>query len=164
MGHGQTISQPFVVAAMTAAARVGPTDRVLEIGTGSGYQAAVLAWLAGEVYTVERIAELATDARSLLAELGIENVHVRLGDGSLGWPEMAPFRAILVTAGAPAPPPSLLRQLEEDGGRLVVPVGQHDEQDLVCLRREGASWITERVMACRFVPLVGAEGWEEGAV
>ncbi len=159
VGHGQTISQPFMVAAMTALARLGPHERVLEVGTGSGYQAAVLAQMAREVYSIERIPELASDARALLLELGVGNVQVRVGDGSLGWPERAPFDAIVVTAGAPEPPPSLLRQLDEDGGRLIVPVGEHETQELVCVLREGTTWTTERVIACRFVPLLGAEGW-----
>ncbi len=159
VGHGQTISQPYVVAAMTAAARVGPEDRVLEIGTGSGYQAAVLSLVAADVYTIERIPELASSAQDLLEELGCRNVRVRVGDGSLGWPEEAPFRAILVTAGAPEPPPSLLGQLDPEGGRLVVPVGGPEQQELVCVEREGTTWLTERLMACRFVLLLGAEGW-----
>ncbi len=164
VGHGQTISQPFIVAAMTAAACAVRPERVLEIGTGSGYQAAVLAHLAEQVYSIERIPELASDARSLLAELGIENVHIRVGDGSLGWPDEAPFQAILVTAGAPATPPSLLRQLDEDGGRLVVPVGEYGQQELLCVVRQGTAWTTERMMACRFVPLLGEEGWSEDAL
>ncbi len=159
VAHGQTISQPFVVAAMTAAARIAPEDRVLEIGTGSGYQAAVLAHLAAEVFTVERIPELADAAHALLDELGVTNVSFRVGDGSLGWSEAGPFQAILVTAGAPEPPPSLLRQLDPDGGRLVAPIGEHERQELVCVQREGTSWVNERLMACRFVPLLGAEGW-----
>lgn len=161
VGFGQTISQPYMVAAMTAAARIGPDDRVLEIGTGSGYQAAVLSFVAAQVYTIERIPELALDARDLLRDLGIGNVCVRVGDGSLGWADNAPFRAILVTAGAPEPPPSLLRQLDPDGGRLIVPVGAHEQQDLVRVERQGTTWTTEHILACRFVPLIGAEGWTE---
>ncbi len=157
--HGQTISQPYIVAAMTAAARIEPEHRVLEIGTGSGYQAAVLAYLASEVYTIERIPELADRARAVLGELGIDNVYFRVGDGSLGWPEAGPFQAILVTAGAPEPPPSLLRQLDPDGSRLIAPVGEHERQNLVRVERHGTSRTTEYLLACRFVPLVGAEGW-----
>jgi len=159
VAHGQTISQPFVVAAMTQAAQIEPEDRVLEIGTGSGYQAAILAQLAAEVFTVERIPDLAEAARATLDELGITNVSFRTGDGSLGWPEAAPFQAILVTAGAPEPPPSLLRQLDPEGGRLIAPIGEHARQELVCIEREGTSWVSEQLMACRFVPLLGAEGW-----
>lgn len=159
IGGGQTISQPFMVAVMTEALELGPTDRVLEIGTGSGYQAAVLAELAAEVYTIERIERLADEARSLLDALGYGDVRVRVGDGTAGWPEMAPFDAILVAAGAPAPPPALLDQLSPDGGRLVAPVGDRELQNLVVVERMGTEFTTKRLMACRFVPLVGEEGW-----
>ena len=119
---GQTISQPYIVAAMAQAVRIKPGERVLEIGTGSGYGAAVLSRIAGELYTVERIGELAETARDRLAALGYDNVHVREGDGSVGWPEHAPYEAILVTAGGPRVPEALLRQLAV-GGRLIMPVG-----------------------------------------
>lgn len=161
IGCGQTISQPFMVAVMTEALRLRPSDRVLEIGTGSGYQAAVLAALAAEVYTIERIRELADRARGLLDELGYGDVRVRVADGSDGWPEKSPFDAILVAAGAPTPPKTLLEQLEPDGGRLVAPVGERDLQTLVLVERSGTSFVTRRLMACRFVPLVGEEGWTE---
>ena len=161
IGCGQTISQPFMVAVMTEALQLTPGERVLEIGTGSGYQAAVLAALADEVHTIERIPELADRARGLLDELGHGDVRIRIGDGCAGWPEAAPFHAILVAAGAPAPPGTLLEQLDPDGGRLVAPVGDRDLQDLVRVRRTGTEFTTERLIACRFVPLVGEEGWNE---
>jgi len=159
IGHGQTISQPFMVAAMTEALRVQPGQRVLEIGTGSGYQAAVLAELGADVYTVERVPQLAESARSVLDELGYSHVHVRVGDGSLGWPEHAPFDRILVTAGAPAVPPALLEQLDPDRGLLVAPVGPRLVQTLVAVERSGNEWVREELLVCRFVPLLGAEGW-----
>lgn len=159
IAHGQTISQPYMVALMTEALELGPADRVLEIGTGSGYQCAVLAEVAGEVWSVERIPELADEAFALLAELGYANVHVRCGDGSLGWPEEAPFDAIVVTAAAPEAPPTLLAQLSPRGGRLVVPVGDRDLQRLSVVRRTPDGYRTSRSIGCRFVPLLGEEGW-----
>ncbi len=160
IGHGQTISQPYMVAAMTEALQVSPSHRVLEIGTGSGYQAAVLALLAAEVYTIEFVPELAESARARLDELRCGDVRVRLGDGSVGWPEKAPFERILVTAGAPAVPRALLEQLDPSGGRLVAPVGDRDLQELVVVERLGNEWATEKLMGCRFVPLLGEEGWQ----
>ena len=157
---GQTISQPYMVAFMTEALRVGPEHRVLEIGTGSGYQTAVLARLAREVFTVERLPELQADARALLEGLGLGNVRFRVGDGSLGWPEHAPYDRILVTAGAPAVPPALERQLAPDGGVLVIPVGDAEVQELVVLTRDGERWSSTPLLGCRFVPLVGDEGWQ----
>lgn len=161
IGRGQTISQPYMVAVMTEALRLRAQDRVLEVGTGSGYQAAVLAELAAEVWTVERIAELARDATAVLEALGYANVHVRAGDGSLGWPEAAPFDRILVTAGAPAVPRTLVDQLSPEGGRLVAPVGERDLQELVVVERRGRRTRQRRILACRFVPLLGEEGWPE---
>lgn len=161
IGSGQTISQPYMVAAMTEALELEGWERVLEVGTGSGYQAAILAHLARDVYTVERHEELARRAGSVLHELGLHNVHQRLGDGSLGWPEEAPFQGILVTAASPSAPPALLDQLDEDGGRLVIPVGDPDLQELVRITRDGASYTREPLMGCRFVPLVGEQGWTE---
>jgi protein-L-isoaspartate(D-aspartate) O-methyltransferase len=155
---GQTISQPYMVAYMTEALRVRPGDRVLEIGTGSGYQTAVLARLAAEVFTVERIADLQGAARAVLEELGVENVRFRVGDGTLGWPEHAPYDRILVTAGAPAVPPALRAQLAE-GGVLVIPVGEPDLQELIALTRRGDDYHATTLVGCRFVPLVGDEGW-----
>ena len=160
IGEGQTISQPYIVAVMSEALRLQATDRVLEIGTGSGYAAAVLAVIAAEVYTVERIESLATLSRRRLKELGYANVHVRHGDGSLGWPEHAPYDAIVVTAGGPEVPRSLLRQLAV-GGRLVMPVGSTSRsQRLVRVVRTGEeTWDREALEDVCFVPLIGAEGW-----
>lgn len=159
IGHHQTISQPYMVAVMTAALDLDGTERVLEIGTGSGYQAAILGELAARVWSVERIPELAREASARLGELGYRNVEVRPGDGTLGWPEEAPFDAILVTAGAPAPPPSLLQQLSEEGGVLVAPVGDRELQQVVRIRRTAAEFDTSTLLACRFVLLLGQEGW-----
>jgi protein-L-isoaspartate(D-aspartate) O-methyltransferase len=164
IGEGQTISQPYVVAAMTAALRLEPGNRVLEIGTGSGYAAAVLAVIAAEVYTIERIESLAEAARVRLVELGYTNVHVRCGDGTLGWPEGAPFDAIAVTAGGPDVPRSLLQQLAV-GGRLVMPVGPTPRfQRLVRVVRIGPErFEREELEDVAFVPLIGAEGWPAGS-
>ena len=161
IGCGQTISQPFMVAAMTELLRVTPRSRVLEIGTGSGYQTAILASLAGEVISMERHEALASQARATLKDLGYENVEVICGDGSLGWPERAPYDAILVTAGAPRMPEALPGQLGE-GGRLVAPVGDTDIQYLYTVILRGGQYISDRGMSCRFVPLVGAQGWGAG--
>jgi protein-L-isoaspartate(D-aspartate) O-methyltransferase len=162
IGEEQTISQPYIVAAMTEAAQPKPGDRVLEIGTGSGYGAAVLARIAAEVYTVERIASLAESSRRRLGELGYRNVHVLLGDGTLGWPEHAPYDAIVVTAGGPKVPRALLDQLAV-GGRLVMPVGLECRfQRLVRVVRRGADdYDYEELEAVAFVRLIGAEGWPE---
>lgn len=161
IGEGQTISQPYIVAAMTAAARLKPGARVLEIGTGSGYGAAVLSRIAADVYTVERIGALASAARARLEQLGYATVHVREGDGSLGWPEHAPYDAILVTAAAPQTPGALLQQLVV-GGRLVMPVGAADSQRLVRVTRtEGHEYESEDLENVAFVPLIGAEGWPD---
>jgi len=148
-----------MVAVMTEALALGPEDRVLEIGTGSGYQTAVLSMLAGRVWTIERIPELLQGARDILEVLGHTNVCLRSGDGSLGWPEEGPFDAILVTAGSPGVPSALKGQLSPDGGRLVIPVGDRFLQDLVRVTRHGEAFDEESMLACRFVPLLGAEGW-----
>lgn len=160
IGEGQTISQPYVVAAMTEAARLSRRDRVLEIGTGSGYAAAVLGTIAAEVYTVERLPALARLAAHRLAELGYANVHVREGDGSLGWREHAPYDAIIVTAGGPDVPRSLLAQLAV-GGRLVMPVGRTPRfQRLVrVVRTAEGRYDRDDLEEVAFVPLIGAEGW-----
>jgi protein-L-isoaspartate(D-aspartate) O-methyltransferase len=159
IGVRQTISQPYIVAAMAEAARLSPGDRVLEVGTGSGYSAAVLAEIVAEVYTIERIASLAESARRRLADLGYTTVHVRLGDGSLGWPQHAPYDAIVVTAAGPHVPASLLRQLAI-GGRLVMPVGPSHGQSLVRVTRKGdETYAREVLQEVAFVPLIGAEGW-----
>lgn len=154
IGHGQTISQPFIVALMTDLLDLRPGGKVLEIGTGSGYQAAVLAELAGEVYTIEIVAPLAREATARLATLGYCNVYTRSGDGYLGWPEQAPFDAIMVTAGALEVPPALVAQLKP-GGRLVIPVGpQWSGQSLLVIEKDASGKTTTRnVLAVRFVPL-----------
>lgn len=154
IGEGQTISQPYVVAFMTAALRVGPGSRVLEVGTGSGYQAAVLVELGCEVWSVEVRPDRAAAARVALREAGYDGrVALRVGDGGEGWPDAAPFDAIVVTAGSPEVPPALLSQLVE-GGRLVMPVGGREEQVLVRLTREGDGARTEALLPVVFVPLV----------
>jgi protein-L-isoaspartate(D-aspartate) O-methyltransferase len=161
IGDGQTISQPYMVAAMTEALRLGGAERVLEVGTGSGYQCAVLAELAREVVTVERISELSERAGAVLADLGYTNVVRVVGDGTLGAPEHSPYDAIVVTAGAPAAPEPLLAQLA-DGGRLVVPEGGRGIQTLVRYTRRGRNIHTEALMQCMFVPLIGRHGWSAG--
>lgn len=162
IGEGQTISQPYIVAVMTQAARIKSGERVLEVGTGSGYGAAVVSRIAAEVYTVERIGELAEAARRRLSELGYVNVHVLEGDGSLGWAEHAPYDAILVTAGGPRAPKTLLGQLVI-GGRLIMPVGPSHGQRLVRVTRTDAhEYEHEDLGAVAFVPLIGAEGFPEG--
>ena len=157
---GQTISQPYMVAVMTEALDLSKGHRVLEIGTGSGYQTAVLSRLAGSVWSIERHQGLLEGARNTLDALGAKNVLLRRGDGTLGWPENGPFDAILVTAGSPAVPAPLKAQLSPEGGRLVIPVGDQYLQDLVLVRRFGEHYEEEKLLACRFVPLVGAEGWD----
>jgi protein-L-isoaspartate(D-aspartate) O-methyltransferase len=160
IGEGQTISQPYIVAAMTAALHLRGNEKVLEIGTGCGYQAAVLASLAREVFTIEYRSQLATSAAERLVRLGYANVHVHCGDGTLGLPEFAAFDAILVAAAAPATPAPLLAQLAE-AGRMVVPVGSVEKQELVVVERVHAKFRTSVLEGCRFVPLVGAHGWKE---
>lgn len=158
IGEGQTISQPYIVALMTSLLQVRPTDRVLEIGTGSGYQTAILARLAARVFTIERIASLSHRAAARLAEHGMHNIEFRIGDGSLGWPEAAPFDRILVTAGAPDIPKPLYEQLA-DGGRMVLPVGPEFDQSLRVLERRGSECIEQPGIPVRFVPLIGAHGF-----
>lgn len=160
IGDGQTISQPYMVAAMTAALDPQPGDRVLEIGTGSGYQAAVLAQLCREVVTIERHAGLAARAEACLADLGTLNVRVEVGDGSLGFPAVQPYDGILVTAGAPAVPPPLRAQLAE-GGRLVIPVGSATYQELVVETRRGDRFPSQILDGCVFVPLIGQFGMHD---
>ncbi len=159
IGEGQTISQPYMVASMTETLELTGVERVLEIGTGSGYQAAVLSRLAAEVFTVESRTMLALSARERLARLGYGNVHVHAGDGTLGLPDFAPFDAILVAAAAPEIPPPLAEQLAE-GGRLVVPIGGGENQDLVRARKRDGRLVLENLYACRFVPLLGRHGWQ----
>jgi protein-L-isoaspartate(D-aspartate) O-methyltransferase len=158
--EGQTISQPYIVAYMAECLELSPDDRVLEIGTGSGYSAAVLSRIAAEVYTVERFDSLALSARERLRRLGYDNISIFVADGTLGWPGLAPFDAIIVTAGAPRVPKPLLEQLAV-GGRLVLPVGPDRlGQTLIRVRRNDEDeYMEERLLAVQFVPLVGAEGW-----
>jgi protein-L-isoaspartate(D-aspartate) O-methyltransferase len=159
---GQTISQPYMVARMTELLAVQPGDRVLEIGTGSGYQAAVLARLGARVTSIERLPDLADAARSTLASLGIQGIDVRVGDGSRGDPDGAPWDGIVVTAGAPSIPDALREQLAV-GARLVIPVGPRHQQDLVVVeRRSPNDWQEWSDGAVVFVPLVGEGGWSEG--
>lgn len=153
IGEGQTISQPYIVALMTELASIGEDDRVLEIGTGSGYQAAILAEISKEVYTIEIIAQLAERAEKLLKELGYENIKVKQGDGYLGWPEYAPFDAIIVTCAPPRIPEKLIEQLSE-GGRMAIPVGKEGNQMLKLLIRKEGRIIEEAVIPVRFVPMV----------
>jgi len=160
IGEGQTISQPYMVAAMTDALELTGSERVLEIGTGSGYQAAVLSLLAQEVISVESHTLLALSAQERLTRLGYNNVHVHNGDGSVGFPDAAPYDAILVTAGAPEIPQIFAEQLRE-GGRLVIPVGDQENQKLVQARKEGGKLKTRALFGCRFVPLLGRYGWSQ---
>jgi protein-L-isoaspartate(D-aspartate) O-methyltransferase len=160
LGEGQTMSQPYMVARMTELLGLQGTERVLEIGTGSGYQAAVLAELCGKVYTVERIKMLADRARSSLDRLGYKSVAIKVYDGTYGWKEMSPFDAIMVTAGAPDIPAPLLEQLKE-GGRMVIPVGERYGQELVTVVKTAEGLVTERSTPCVFVPLIGTHGWKE---
>jgi protein-L-isoaspartate(D-aspartate) O-methyltransferase len=163
IGEDQTISQPYIVALMTEALELKEGDRVLEIGTGSGYQAAVLAELAAEVYSIDRLASLAEKAQKVLAELGYKNFHVRVGDGTLGWPEEAPFDAILVTAGAPQVPRPLVEQLALEG-RLVIPVGDRFSQTLTRVRKTKEGVKYDYLGGCRFVRLIGQYGWQAGGL
>ena len=158
IGHDQTISQPYMVARICAELRLAGDERVLDVGSGSGYQAAVLAELAAEVVTIEVIPELAEQARANLAAAGYERVEVVVGDGGLGVPERAPFGAVAVAAAAPGPPPALYAQLEP-GGRLVVPVGARGEQELAVVEKRPEGAVVVRSVPCRFVPLVGEAGF-----
>ena len=158
IGEGQTISQPFMVAAMTEALELNGEERVLEIGTGSGYQSAVLSLLAREVISVESRTPLALAAQERLTRLGYANVHVHNGDGSAGFPEAAPYDAILVTAGAPEIPAVFVNQLRE-GGRLVIPVGDQENQTLVQAKLRDGRLKRRTLLGCRFVPLLGRYGW-----
>ena len=160
IGEKQTISQPYMVALMTELLELNGSEKVLEIGTGSGYQAAILATIASRVYTVERIRPLALRARKALDSIGLLNVNIKIGDGTDGWQEEAPFDAILVTAGAPDIPDILIAQLGS-GGKLIIPVGDQLEQTLVrVIKKDDGSFIRENSVACRFVKLIGKHGWK----
>jgi len=163
IGYGQTISQPLIVAVMTAALDLRGDENVLEVGTGSGYQAALLSRLAAHVVTVERVPELARQAGRTLAELGYDNVEVHVAGETLGWPEGAPYDAIIVTAGAPRVPYELVEQMRI-GGRMAVPVGSRDLQELVQVVRSPEGPVIINLGPCRFVPLVGPGAWSSGAL
>ncbi len=160
IGEGQTISQPYMVALMTELLELTGRERVLEIGTGSGYQAAVLAGLCEKVYTVERVKGLAERARVVLDRLGYKNVAIKVYDGTYGWKEMAPFDAVIVTAGSPDIPAPLVEQLAE-GGRMVVPVGERYSQVLLKITKKAGAAVTQNSIPCVFVPLIGNHGWKE---
>jgi protein-L-isoaspartate(D-aspartate) O-methyltransferase len=161
IGFGQTISQPYIVALMTQRLEVQSHHKILEIGTGSGYQTAILAKLAAEVYTIERVKPLLDEAWERIMELAIRNVRFRLGDGTVGWSDAAPFDRIIITAGAPALPKQLLLTHLKDDGIAVLPIGAMEEQMLVQVRRHGEKLETTDISPCRFVKLIGEEGWKE---
>jgi protein-L-isoaspartate(D-aspartate) O-methyltransferase len=158
IGHGQTISQPYIVAAMVASLGLTGSENVLEIGTGCGYQAAVVSLLAREVHTIEILPDLAQSAAERLLRLGYANVHVHVGDGTLGWPRFSPYGAILIAAAAPSVPGPLLLQLAE-GGRLIAPVGEVDKQELQLTTKHEGEFLLKQGGPCRFVPLMGQHGW-----
>lgn len=160
IGEGQTISQPYMVALMTELLALEPHHRVLEIGTGSGYQACVIARLADQITSVERFASLAASAREVIDTLGFVNIEVVVGDGSLGWPDRAPYDRIVVTAAAPRVPTAYQDQLAE-GGRLVIPTGGRDMQELLLIEKRDGRIITRGHGGCRFVRLIGEQGWQE---
>jgi protein-L-isoaspartate(D-aspartate) O-methyltransferase len=158
IGEGQSISQPYIVAVTVEALQLSPSSKVLEIGTGSGYQTAILAWLSLHVYSVERHAALASAAEATLKRLGFQNVTISTGDGSQGWPSWAPYDAIAVSAAAPAVPKPLLDQLRP-GGRIVIPVGPPESQSLELIEKKAEGLIFHHLEGCRFVPLIGAEAY-----
>jgi len=160
IGHKQTISQPYIVALMTEALELTGNERTLEIGTGSGYQTAILAELSEKVYTVERIRSLLVKSRNILAELGYNNILFKAFDGTLGWKEYEPYDAIMVTAGAPNVPQPLLEQLSE-GGRLIIPVGNRFSQELIKMTKKRGRYIQKNLGGCRFVDLIGVHGWKD---
>lgn len=161
IGEGQTISKPYIVARMTEALELSGDERVLEVGGGSAYQSAILSKLAREVFSIERLDSLAARARRTLLTLRCLNVLYKVGDGTLGWPDKAPFDAILVAASSPSVPEELLTQLKE-GGRLVIPVGKGENQHLLRYRKLGGEVYKEEIENCKFVPLIGEQGWKEG--
>lgn len=160
VGAGQTISQPYMVAVMTELLELSGTEKVLEIGTGSGYQAAILAELSQDVYTIERIASLAETAKKKFLDLSYTNIHSSTGDGTLGWPEEAPFDRIIITAAAPGIPEPMIEQLA-DNGIMVIPVGDLYSQQLLKTRKSGENLITEYHTPCVFVPLIGQYAWKK---
>jgi protein-L-isoaspartate(D-aspartate) O-methyltransferase len=160
IGHKQTISQPYIVALMTEALELTGKEKVLEIGTGSGYQTAILAELADTVYTVERIEPLLEKSKDLLQSLGYKNVYFKAYDGTLGWNDFAPFDTIIVTAGAPKVPDPLLKQLA-DGGRMIIPIGNKYSQDLIKVTRVKDRFVERNLGGCRFVDLIGEHGWKD---
>ena len=160
IGHSQTISQPYIVALMTEGLQLTGVEKTLELGTGSGYQAAILAELSARVFTIERIKPLQDRAQKILKVLGYTNISFKISDGTLGWEEHAPYDAIMVTAGAPAIPESLLNQLAE-GGRLLIPVGDKYSQELIRLIKKCGNLIRTSLGGCRFVSLIREQGWEE---
>jgi len=159
IGEGQTISQPYIVAYMTNLLNLQGDEIILEIGTGSGYQAAILGELAAEVHTIERHEKLARKAQKLLEDLGYQNIRVHQGDGTLGLPEFAPYAAVMVTAAAPIVPRPLLEQLQ-DGGKLIMPVGERFGQTLELWQRQGEEFTTKKLAPVAFVPLLGKHGWD----
>jgi protein-L-isoaspartate(D-aspartate) O-methyltransferase len=159
IGQGQTISQPYIIALMTHLLSPKQDEIILEIGTGSGYQAAILSLLCKKVYTVERIPELADRARNILAELGLKNIDVYTGDGTIGLKEFSPYDGIMVTASSPQVPSSIVKQLK-DGGRMIIPVGERYSQNLLRVWSKGGKTYTEDFGGCVFVPLIGREGWQ----
>lgn len=160
IGEGQTISQPYMVALMTQCLELSGGEAVLEIGTGSGYQAAILAQLASQVYSVERVVGLTEKAQLRLKDLGYRNIRIKFGDGTMGWPEFAPYDGIIVTAAAPAIPKALLEQLNI-GGKLVIPLGGRFSQTLTVVNKPKGKIETSEICACAFVPLMGKYGWRE---
>jgi protein-L-isoaspartate(D-aspartate) O-methyltransferase len=160
IGKQQTISQPYIVALMTQLLKLQGHERVLEIGTGSGYQTAILSSLAKEVWSIEMHPALSAQAKRVFDTLGLNNVHLKVGDGTLGWPESAPFDAMMVTAGSPQMPEPLLKQLTPEG-RIVIPLGWRSDQELEYWQRHGDAWHIERITGVRFVPLVGKWGWKD---
>jgi protein-L-isoaspartate(D-aspartate) O-methyltransferase len=160
IGHKQTISQPYIVALMTEALELTGREKVLEIGTGSGYQTAILAELSDRVYTIERITPLLEGSKRLLESLGYRNIYFKAYDGTLGWEDFSPFDAIMVTAGAPSVPDPLRKQLA-DGGRMIIPIGNRYSQDLIKVTRTKDRFVEKNLGGCRFVDLIGEHGWKD---
>ncbi|MCM8786227.1 MAG: protein-L-isoaspartate(D-aspartate) O-methyltransferase [Candidatus Omnitrophica bacterium] len=160
IGEGQTISQPYIVALMTESLKLKENERVLEVGTGSGYQSAILAEIGCEVYSIEKIASLAKKAEKTLKKLGY-NVKIKIGDGTLGWEEFSPYDKIIVTAASPKIPKTLLSQLSKNEGKLIIPIGDRFSQDLILFIKRNEKIEKINLGGCQFVPLIGKEGWEE---